>query len=138
MLKFVCFKYECMLRRKQKDVIKEDEIYLNAHKATVTVTEIYRRRYNKSAWRGYGVTFKIEFEDSENFKHRDTIQKSELGPRTWFGSLFDRVFNRNPPTTLSDFIIQTSHDAESKLNKKFEDGDIAVEHEVESAIVALE
>lgn len=127
-----------MFRRKQKEVIKEDEIYLNAHKATVTVTEIYRRRYNKSAWKGYGVTFSIEFENSENFKYRDTIQKSELGPRTWLASTFNKLLNRNPPTSISDFIIQTSHKAESKLNKKFENGDVAVEQEVESALVAIE
>lgn len=125
-----------MIRRKTKTVIKEDETHLRGHPATITVTEITRRPYNKPVWNGYGVAFRVPFETKDDFTYRVTFEKSRLH-RGLMQSFFDWVFNRSPPTSLTDIIIEVAHDAEKALEDEYENGELSLEEQVDSALTAI-
>lgn len=125
-----------MRRRKTKTTIKEDETNLRGYPATITVTEITRRPYNKPVWNGYGVAFRVPFDKQDDFTYRVTFEKSRLhrGP---LQSFCDWLFNRSPPTSLTDVIIEVAHDAEEALENEYDGGEVSLEEQVDSALVAI-
>lgn len=123
-----------MLRKSNsKETIAEKDTTLDGFPATVTVKEITRRRYNKPTWYGYGIT--VTFETDSEFTYRNTIEKSTLN-RTFFQRIMDGVFDRNPPTSLSDFIIEVTHTAASEYRDEV--GEITLEQQVEATLTAIE
>lgn len=117
-----------------KEEISQKETHIDGVPATVTVKEITRRRYNKSAWTGYGVT--VEFNTtSDSFTYRNTIQKSKLS-RSTTQRFFDAMFGRSPPTSLSEFIIKVTHTAVAEYRDEADE--MTLEQEVEATLTAIQ
>jgi len=117
----------------QKEIISDKETTIDGIPASVTVKEITRHRYNKSTWYGYGVT--VTFDDrGEAFTHRNTIEKSKLH-RTFTQRFFDSLLDRDPITSLSEFIIQVTHTAASEYRDEYDE--LSLEDEVEATLAAV-
>lgn len=124
------------MHRKSKETVKEEPTYLLDHPATLKVTEITRRRYNKPTWYGYGITFTVNFDSQDDFTYRETVEKSRLN-RNPIQRFLDHVFNRSPPTSLTDVIIEVSRNAEDALNEQYQSQSLTAEEQVDSALAAL-